>query len=220
MNKFNLIDSVDWCDIISMNQFWIEDKDKNKKVVYPTNKIKDLIFYYDSNNLLRCFEKESLAYLKDNNIHNHPITKEKIPDYVFDNINIIIKKKKLTNNELALQVFQHFTKISIFIKYEKFMELTKDKLIKFNFELNDIWNKNLNEEQKKLIPNIVFRKNTQLNKLNIKTIQTYLLNIIDNMLKCEKEELKYMINYIILGVLSIFIPDIRRDYPDFIFSWE
>jgi hypothetical protein len=39
------------------------------------------------------------------------------------------------------------------------------------------------------------------------------------MLKCEKEEIKYMINYIILGALGIVIPQIKELYPDFVFGF-
>lgn len=219
MNKYNLIDSVDWCDVISRNQFWIEENNV-KKVVYPSEKIVDLVFYYDSNKLLRCFEKESIAYLKSNNIFNHPITMEKIPEEIFNNIDIIVKDDNITNSELALQVFQHFTKISIFIKYEKFIKLSKTDLLRLNYELSDMWINNLTDEQQKIIStNIIFKNTTELNKCTIKDIQIYLLKNIDNMLKCENNELKFMVNYIVLGALSLVIPEIKKDYPDFSFSW-
>ena len=36
---------------------------------------------------------------------------------------------------------------------------------------------------------------------------------------CEDEGLKYMINYIIVGALSLVIPEIKENYPDFCFSF-
>jgi hypothetical protein len=39
------------------------------------------------------------------------------------------------------------------------------------------------------------------------------------LLECDKEEFKYMINYIILGALGIVIPKIKELYPDFSFSF-
>jgi hypothetical protein len=39
------------------------------------------------------------------------------------------------------------------------------------------------------------------------------------LLNIEKDELKYMANYIIVGALGIVIPEIREMYPDFCFSF-
>jgi len=39
------------------------------------------------------------------------------------------------------------------------------------------------------------------------------------MLKCDKEEIKYMVNYIVLGALGIVIPKIKELYPDFVFAF-
>jgi hypothetical protein len=55
---------------------------------------------------------------------------------------------------------------------------------------------------------------------SIEEIQRYLLEQIRKMLKCEKEEIKYMINYIILGALGIVIPKIKEIYPDFAYGFS
>jgi len=221
-NKLNLIDCNEDRDPISMNLFWIEEGGI-KKVVYPEENIKDLILYLDSKNIVRCFEKESLIYLKSYNIKIHPISMEIIPEEIINKVNIInlldVNKSKSINN-LALEVFQYFNKISIFIDYEWFLNLKKQDLLKFNYELRDIWIQNLTIEQRKIISvEILNKTNDELNSKNLEEIQKYLLNQIKNLLCCEIEEFKYMINYIIVGALGIVIPEIKELYPDFSFAF-
>ena len=48
----------------------------------------------------------------------------------------------------------------------------------------------------------------------------YLLREIKTIMQYEKEDLKYMINYIILGGLAIVIPEIKENYPDFSYTFN
>ena len=59
--------------------------------------------------------KKSIQYLKDFNIINHPITNVRIPQKILDSVNIIIEKKKKTNDQLALDVIQLLTFIILFL---------------------------------------------------------------------------------------------------------
>ena len=76
------------------------------------------------------------------------------------------------------------------------------------------------EQRSKVSDTEVF-KNTEevLSNDSLENIQKYLLSQMEILLKCEVEEFKYMINYIILGALGIVIPQIKEMYPDFSFSF-
>lgn len=221
-NSYSLIDSVDDKDPISLAVFWIEESGK-KKVIYSD--ISVLILYKDSHNLIRCFERESLEYLKAHNINKHPITLDDIPEYVINKIkakNLYEDKKLQTLNDLALEIFQKFSSLSIFIDSELFINLNKEKLMKFNYEIKDVYKQNFSQEQIKEISNrILFPKsNHELETMTIDKLKKYLLLEIDSLLSVKKEELKYMCNYILVGTLSIVIPVIREMYPDFCFSFS
>jgi len=221
-NSYSLIDSVDDKDPISLAVFWIEESGK-KKVIYSD--ISVLILYKDSHNLIRCFERESLEYLKAHNINKHPITLDDIPEYVINKIkakNLDEDKKLQTLNDLALEIFQKFSSLSIFIDSELFINLNKEKLMKFNYEIKDVYKQNFSQEQMKEISNrILFPKsNHELETMTIDKVKKYILLEIDSLLSVKKEELKYMCNYILVGTLSIVIPVIGEMYPDFCFSFS
>ena len=219
---YSLIDSVDDKDPISLAIFWVEEEG-NKKIIYSD--ISSLILYKDSHNLIRCFERETLEYLKAHNINKHPVTLDDIPEYVINKIkakNLDENKKLQTLNDIAFEIFQKFSSISIFIDSELFINLDKEKLIKFNYEIKDVYKQNFNHQQLKEISNkILFSKsNNELEKMPIDEIKKYLLLEIDVLLSVKKEELKYMCNYILVGTLSIVIPIIKEMYPDFCFTFS
>jgi hypothetical protein len=219
----NIICSVDNIDPISLNVFW-EFNNEKKEVVYPKNKYKNLILYYDSMKHIRCFEKESLQYMKSYNVTKHPVTNDELPSYLFDNIEVIDIEAMRENDkieDIAFSVFQYFSKISIFIDSDWFLKLEKPKLIKLYYEMKDFWLQNFSEMQRNDISNeIVFILSTEeLDKMNLENIQKYLLNQMKMILKCEIEEYRYMINYIILGALGLFITEIKELYPDFSFNF-
>jgi hypothetical protein len=214
----NLLELIDNKDPISLTDFWIEENGE-KKIVFPLENINKLVFYYDHNKILRCFEKESLSYLKTINYYKHPITNDKIPKYVFKNIKQI--KIIKTIDDLAFEIFQLLTKISIFIDYKLFMKLSKEQLIKFNYELKSFWNNNFTIEQRLEIynnDNLFIYKDNLKNK-NIIKIQEYILNDMKILLLCENIKYKYMLNYIIIGALTIVIPEIKKMYSDIHFDF-
>ena len=222
-SKSNIICSVDNIDPISLNVFW-EVENEKKIIVYPKNEYKNLVLYYDSMKLIRCFEKESLQYMKSYNVTKHPVTNEELPLYLFDNIDTIDIEAMHENDkieDIAFSVFQYFSKISIFIDSDWFLKLEKPKLIKLYYEMKDFWLQNFSEMQRNDISNeIVFiLSNDEIDKMDLESIQKYLLNQMKMILKCEKEEYRYMINYIILGALGLFITEIKELYPDFSFNF-
>ena len=218
-----LLECNDDRDPISMNIFWVEEK-SIRTIVYPKEQLKELVFYYDSNKHIRCFEKESLVYLKSYNIIKHPITMGPFPEELFKNIDVINleeTEKEKTLEEFALDVFQYFSNISIFIDYNWFLELDRKQLIKFNYELRDFWIQNFTEDQKKSISSIslLIKQENDMRTYDIIMIQKYLLSQMKILLECNKEEYKYMVNYILLGALGIVIPKIKELYPDFDFAF-
>lgn len=219
INKLYILSSIDDKDPISLNIFWIIE-DNTKKIVYEN--IDNIIYYYDNNKLIRCFEKETIEYMKGYNINKHPITNEIIPEYVFNNINgtRIISETEKTIEELAFDVFQLFTYQSIFIDYYLFLELSQHKLIRLYYEIKDFYQENFSNENRNRISDKLFLLSKS--KLNINTkeyIQRYILENIKILLECHIEEFKYLINYIIVGGLGIVIPQVNDDYPNFSYTF-
>lgn len=218
-----LLESIDDRDPISLNKFWIINNNK-KEIIYPLENINNLIFYYESDNILRCFEIESLRYLKTFNIFNHPITRKPIPLDIFDNINIItIDNSNIDIDLLALDAFQGLINSSVFIDYRLFLTLDKTELLKLYYELKDFWIKNFNEEERIIISqnnNILSKTNNNLINMEFIDIQRYILNQIILLLNQDNYQYKNMITYIILGGLSVVIHEIRDDYYNFDFSFQ
>lgn len=220
-NNYDFLDSLDNKDPVSLNKFWVI-KDNEKIFVYE--KYENLILYKDNNNFIRCIEKDSLEYLKAFNITNHPVTFDKIPEDVLNKTKNIKINKELNNQELALKIFKIFENLSIYIDHQKFLDLKKDKLKKFNYEIKDFYYENINIENRIKIDNsdgnsILKKTNNNLSDLNLVQTQKYLLQEIQKLLMCKDEGIKYMINYIIVGALSLVIPEIKENYPDFCFSF-
>ncbi len=219
IKELYILASVDDKDPISLNIFWIIENDI-KKIIYEN--IDNVIYYYDNNKLIRCFEKESIEYMKGYNINKHPITNEIIPDYIFDNINgtrIILETEK-TIEEYAFDVFQLFTYQSIFIDHNLFLELSDQELITLYYEIKDFYQQNFTHENKvQISTNLFLLSKNKLKEKNIDFIQKYILDNMKILLECHIDEFKFLINYILVGGLGLVIPKISQDYPDFSFSF-
>ena len=205
-----------------MNLFWTE-KDNTKSIVYPLDQLDKLVFYSDNQNKLRCLEQDSIIHLKTYNMLNHPVTMEPLPKELFDSIKVInLENNKVSIDDFALNVFQIFTKKSIFIDYKLFIQLNKTDLIKFNNEIKDIWVQNLTSSQREMISTepLFIKLTTELNNYNLEELQKYFLKDIKCALECNKEELSLMINYIIIGALGIVIPQIKENYSDVVFAFS
>jgi hypothetical protein len=220
-NDFDYLDSVDDRDPITLNKFWII-KDNKKKFIYE--KPDELVLYIDENNQCRCLEKNTIKYLKTYKIFNHPITGKPIPKNILDKFNIININKNKSIKDKCLSVFNKFTNLSIFIDYNKFLNLNMESLKKLNYEIKDFYYQNISLENRIKIDkkdgNKIFKlNNNQFNDKDIKYIQNYLLNQIEILLTCPNENIKYMLNYIVVGGLSLVIPEIKEQYPDFCFAF-
>ena len=218
INALYLNETIDNKDPISLNELWIENN--NKKIIVYKN-INNLVFYRDSQNIIRCFEKESVEYMLGYNIKNHPVTGELLPEHIFENISskkIIVEKEK-TIPELALDVFQLFSNISFFIDSNLFLNLNESNLLKLYSEIKDFYNENFTEEQKNNISNNVFKLTKEdYSNISKEEKQKYILESMKKLLN--NNEYKYMINYILVGGLTLVIPEVKESYPDFSFTFQ
>lgn len=222
-NGINFFDA-DSKDPVSLSEIWVE-RDGKKYFTYDNHD--NLILYKDNKNFINCFEKETINSFIKNKITIHPVTYTDIPDNVFESIEykeIVIEK---TIKERALEVFQIFLNISIFIDFEEFLNLDNFKLGKLYYETQDFFHQNVNqsiiesikEKGKKQNKQIYTLLVSEFDELNKEEQQKILLDSFEMLLTYENEELKSMSYYIILGGLSLFIPKIKEQYPDFCFSF-
>lgn len=213
---YKIEDSIDDKDPISLSYFWKQNGDK-KEIVHENPN--SLILYKDGNGFIRCFEKESLEYMKSYNITKHPITQETIPNEVFLLVNKkdIIKEK--TIEDYALGVFNKFNELSIFIDSELFVNLNKQNLLKLSYEMKDLYQQNFSNSQKlEFSQEPLFNKSPQqLHNMDTKDIQRYLLQNMEIILNIKNNNIKNMAFYILVGALSIVIPKIKEIYPDIAF---
>jgi hypothetical protein len=113
-----------------------------------------------------------------------------------------------------------FNNNSFFIDHTLFLNLDDDQLIRLYYEIKDFYKENFTEEQKNNISNNIFiLSKHQLNDKNLEEKQRYILENIKILLNVQIEEYKYMINYILIGGLSLVIPEIKHLYPDFSFTF-
>ena len=218
----DIFDSTDERDPISLNKFYMVDKNNQKTLVYQN--IENLILYFETETIVRCFEKESLQHLKAYKILLHPVSQKEIPNDILNNLSDIALSDEITLEEKALQVFQIFTNISIFIDYNNFLNLSRSKILKLNYELKEFYYHNILIDDRKKIDNKdgnqYFSYNN--NYFDDKTddyIKMYILDNIENILKYKENDLKFMINYILLGGLSLVIDEVKDIYDNFNYSF-
>lgn len=221
-NNIDIFDSNDLRDPVSLKLFYSIDSSGNKKLIYDNPE--NLIIYKESDNIIRCLEKETLSYFKTYDINQHPISQKEIPIDVLQKIESKVIDDKLTPEEKALKVFQMFTSISIFIDYKLFLNLNKKNLTKLNYELKDFYYQNFSDDDRIKIDGnngkLYFqKKESELKDLELKQIQHYILDQIENILSYQNDDLKFMINYIILGGLSLVLPEVKEYYDNFNFSF-
>ena len=219
---FDIFDSNDERDPISLKYFYKYDLSNNKQLVY-TN-INNLILYQESESIIRCFEKESIQYLKAYNIMNHPISMKNIPNKIIEDIPDIVINKEMSLEEKALQVFQLFTKISIFIDYKLYLNLKKEDLLTLNYEISEFYSQNVSIADRKKIDKKNRKKYFYLSRHALQEkeedfIKFYILEQIENIISYPEDDLKFMLNYIVLGGLSLVIKEVKEYYDNFNFSF-
>lgn len=207
-----VIDCMEDRDPISLELFWVMDGN-TKKIVYPD--ISKLILYCD-NNMLHCFEENTIKHLKHYNIKHHPVNQTLIPDSIFNKVQSI--QIELTIEQKAKSIFQIFTHISVFIDSSEFLALSSDRLNKLHYEIKDFYGHNIpimhrNEINSFMMPIEQFIQKSADDK------KRYLLECFDKLLHYENDGVKYMCNYIIIAGLCCVLPSIKQTYPDFSFDF-
>lgn len=222
-DNYDFLDSLDCRDPISLNIFWI--KNNNKKQFIYRNDISNLILYKDLVNRIRCIEKNTLLYLKYYKYNKHPVTFDIIPDNVFNLINNLkLEDKKETLEEMSLRIFQKFVDLSIYIDHKTFLNLKMKDLSRLYYEMKDFYYQNLSVENRINVDNsngneLFSLTQNEYDNLGIFEAKKIILDNVDKLLNCKNVNLKYMINYIIIGSLGIVIKEVKDNYPDFQFSF-
>ena len=217
-NELSPINSIEDKDIISFNTIW-EEINGDRKLVYKD--ISNLITYKDEMNHIHSLEKESIQYLKEYNVKEHPITKVKIPEWVFDKVNIVLKKKEKTEKDLAIDIISILTHNSFFIDPEDFLNLSEQHIEKLYFETYAFFNENIPENEKNILKNElnIFNINhLQFNSCNNKLRK--ILIIFKKMLEYQNDCITILACYIIVGGLSLVSKKVKDAYPDFQFNFE
>ena len=220
-NNFDFFDSVDSRDPISLKQFYVVD---GSSKIFTYENPNNIIIYRESEEIIRCFEKETIAYLNTYKIKKHPVSQKEIPSHILDQVS----EKQIDNNisieDKALKIFQMFTKISLFIDYKLFLNLNRTKLNRLNYELKEFYYENLSISDRAKIDGkdgkqILKLRESNLDELSENKVKSYLLDQFETLLNYKDEDLKFMINYIILGALSLVIDEVKEIYDNFNFSF-
>ena len=210
-DNYSYIDSIEDRDPITFEMFWVEENGK-KKIIY--NDLLGLKLYKDSKGLVHCFEINTLEYMKHYNINYHPTTKDTLPDHLFDNIISNIKINQNISHK-AINVFNNFTNISIFIDSKYFIKLSNISLNKLYYETREFYIHNIGTN----IINIFNKSIAEYNTMSVLNKQHYILDCYDSLLKPSiNTQDMYMTYYIILGGLSIVIPEVKDLYPDIVMN--
>ena len=209
-------------DPVTLEPIW-EEKNGVKTFVYSDHN--NLIMFKEDNNVFT-FEKDTLEFLKLHKYKKNPITTKEIPESILSKVGIKEEIEK-TTEEKAMDVFQLFTSISIFIDSSDFLKLNEGDLDKLYYETFDFFQNNIPEIHIKNIreigqknKKIVYEKEpSEFVALSVNEKKEYILNSFQGLLQYEDEGIKYMANYIILGGLGLVIPKVKSQYPDFSFSF-
>ncbi len=220
-NNFDFLDSIDSRDPISLKQFYIED---GTSKIFTYDNPDNIVIYKESNEIIRCFEKETISYLNTYKIKKHPISQKDIPNYILEQVSEKIIDNNISIEDKALKIFQMFTKISLFIDYKLFLNLSRSKLNRLNYELKEFYYENLSVSDRSKIDGkdgkqILKFRESNLNELSEDKVKSYLLDQFETLLNYKNEDLKFMINYIILGALSLVIDEVKEIYDNFNFSF-
>lgn len=225
-DNINPFDSTDNKDPVSQDDIWILNENNQK--IYGSIPPERLVFYQEDN-LVRCFDANSLLMMKQNKITSHPISGKLIPEEAFlkaEKRGELEEKKETKEeriNNLAFNVFQKLSFSSVYISEKLFMNCNKDKNSKIYHELKDFYKNNFSKEHFLLIDpeSKLFEKSGgELNSLELIDSKEYILQNMEILLNCENESIKMMVIYIIVGSLTAVLPEIRKLYPDIAFTFS
>lgn len=218
-NNIEPINSIEDIDVISLNNIW-KIVDNKRILVY--NDPDNLITYKDEKGHIHSFEKESIQYLKEYKITEHPLTKIKIPQDVFDSVNIQIKRKRKTDNDLITGITSQLTHYSFFLNNEDINELNILQLNKLYYEIYSFYNENMPDNLKsQIFAKKIFNINPyQFDKdYGNNEKKRFILETLYNFLNFDNDLVKINACYIIISGLTIISKRIKLKYPDFILNF-
>ena len=165
---------------------------------------------YQHNNIVHCFEKSSMEYMKYYKIYNHPITMEEIPSNIFNNILDISNEQNI--NTRIKNIFNKLTNISIFLESEDFINLSSKNLDRLYYEITDFYKNNITNPH-------IFKSVKDFNSASYNDKMEYIVECLEFLLNVSNNNtIVDPINYyIVVAGLSIVIPKIKKLYPDIIY---
>lgn len=210
--NFDVNNIEDYIDIISQERFIILEN-KEKRWVYEDI---DKLDFYKEDNIVRVFTKDSLGYMKKNNINNHPISNKTIP---YDIMNIkqinIIDDNNIVN--ITRNFFQKLSKHSIFINDNSYLNLDENMINKLDYEITSIYYSNIPEETRKIVDkdDKLFKNKPE----NLENLKIFIIKNMDILLEKIPNDMKIFSYYIIVGALGLVIPEVKEDYPNYSFNF-
>ncbi len=210
-NGLCVIDSIEDRDPISLEIFWIE-KNGIKEIVYEN--INDLILYKEDN-IIHCFEKNTIKYMKQNNLLNHPITMKPIPQNILNMFPI--EQPKITLDSIAMNIFTKFTEHSVFIDYTEFINLGSDMMNKLYYETQEFYNYNIPHEHLINIKSFEMNK-IEFNNMNLNKRKKYILECYEKLLNYN--DIQHLCICIMVGGLGIILESVKENYPDICYQFN
>lgn len=210
--NFDVNNIEDYIDIISQERF-INLQNKEKRWIYDDI---DKLDFYLEDNIVRVFTKESLSYMKKNNITTHPISNKIIP---FNKLTIKPIKNIENDNiiNIARNFFQKLSNHSIFINDNNYINLDENAINKLDYEITSIYYSNIPKETRDIID-----KNDKLFKnkpKNSEKLKIFIIKNMDILLEKIPDDMKIFSYYIIVGALGLVIPQVKEDYPNYSFNF-
>lgn len=230
--------SHDNVDIISLEKLWIKN-DKGEKI--PKCEFdRRLIFSYEDNGIIRCFNIKSLYHLFKNKIYKDPFTNKAMNPELIDRINKKIeyiqsvgisleyKKKKISKSkEVELKVvdaFKKFDSLGFYMRTEWFTDLDIQQLKKIYMEGKGIWSTFVSTNPD-AAAQILPHGTTAFNDNNAKSVSNkiHLQNIvIDEFHKLLfsgiNENAMRLGAYILVGIFAYVSSAVKEVYGDFMYN--
>lgn len=232
----NLIRLTDSDDPLSQERFW--SLRKGKPVMDRDGD--SIVFAYREGRFIRGLTLESLAMLtahgtKTNDI-SHPGSQVPIPPQDLKRGLECMKyylsdaekgdHKEVSVEEMALEIFHAFSRISIFLDEKEFLRLNAMNLRECMHELTDMFAHNFTSEQRKFFfppdGKMIHRESVPSHTDDLETWRRFVLNALRPLcLPKEKipDNLHNMGLYVALGALSVVCREYRKRYDSFSYEF-
>ncbi|ADO67130.1 hypothetical protein crov097 [Cafeteria roenbergensis virus] len=211
-NKLSLLDVITNEEPITLEKLY---NDTTKQIIVNS---KNYLIWKEDTGRVVTLHYESLVGLQKAKINIHPVTRNIIPDNIFNEATKLFKNNIKKSNEnpqetlksLSLRAFQYFNKLSIYIDNDDFCKLPQNKINTLKCELHSFIQENLTIQQK-----------TQFNSKHFFLNSTHknILEDIIYLMDTVKKEDAIFVAYLILGGLILVLPKLKNKYPFLEFSF-